>query len=57
MADVVYLLITVAFFALTVGFIRICDRIIGSDADAGALDGDAELVEAVAHRAAGGSAR
>ena len=33
MADVLYLLITVAFFAATVGFVRLCDKVIGPDAD------------------------
>ena len=33
MADVWVLLLIVAFFALCVGFVRGCDRIIGPDAD------------------------
>lgn len=31
MQDVIYVIITVAFFALAAGFVRICDRIIGPD--------------------------
>lgn len=31
MRDVVYLLIVVAFFALCVGYVGLCDRIIGPD--------------------------
>jgi hypothetical protein len=30
-ADVLFILITVAFFALCVGYVRVCDRIIGPD--------------------------
>lgn len=37
MADLLFLLITVAFFAIAVGFVRICDRIIGPDAEQGDL--------------------
>jgi hypothetical protein len=33
MADLLYLLITVAFFAAAVGFVRLCDKVIGPDAD------------------------
>ena len=33
MADLWVLLLIVAFFALCVGFVRGCDRIIGADAD------------------------
>ncbi len=31
MADIVYLAVIVAFFALCVAFVRACDRIIGPD--------------------------
>jgi len=31
-ADVVFLIITAAFFALAVAFVKLCDRIIGPDA-------------------------
>ncbi len=31
MIDVVLLLVVVAFFALCVGYVRVCDRIIGPD--------------------------
>ena len=30
-ADVLFVLITLAFFALCVGYVRVCDRIIGPD--------------------------
>jgi hypothetical protein len=33
MADVLFLLITAAFFLLAVGAVRLCDRIIGTDAE------------------------
>jgi len=56
MADLLFVFITVAFFAIAVGFVRVCDRIIGPDADFGDLThggeadpaaADAPLVEAV----------
>ena len=31
MADLLFVLIGVAFFALCVGYVRLCDRIIGPD--------------------------
>ena len=31
MADVLFIVIVVAFFALCVGYVRVCDRIIGPD--------------------------
>jgi hypothetical protein len=34
MSDVIFLAIIVAFFALAVLFVRLCDRIIGSDEEA-----------------------
>ena len=38
-ADLVFIVIVVAFFALCVGYVRVCDRIIGPDAPGGeALD-------------------
>ena len=37
MADALFLIITVAFFAIAVGFVRICDRIIGPDSEQGDL--------------------
>ena len=37
MADLLFLLITVAFFAIAVGFVRVCDRVIGPDDEAGPL--------------------
>lgn len=47
MADVIFLLITVAFFALCVGFVRVCDRIIGPDDEQGPLTdvGEADVTE------------
>lgn len=33
MADVIFVAVLCAFFALCVGYIRWCDRIIGSDGD------------------------
>jgi hypothetical protein len=34
MADVLFIAITIAFFALAAGFVRVCDRIIGPDDEA-----------------------
>ena len=34
MADLVFIVIVVAFFALCVGYVRLCDRIIGPDSPA-----------------------
>lgn len=31
MSDLIYLLVTVAFFALATGFVTVCDRIVGRD--------------------------
>jgi hypothetical protein len=30
-ADLLFVIITIAFFALCVGYVRVCDRIIGPD--------------------------
>jgi hypothetical protein len=30
-ADLVFVIITIAFFVLCVGYVRVCDRIIGPD--------------------------
>ncbi|CAN5698143.1 hypothetical protein BH10ACT1_BH10ACT1_23680 [soil metagenome] len=35
MADLLFLVITVAFFAVTAGFVMVCDRIIGPDSEHG----------------------
>ena len=35
MADILYVVVTVAFFALAAGFVRVCDHIIGPDPTAG----------------------
>ena len=37
MADLLFLFITVAFFAIAVGFVRICDKVIGPDSEFGEL--------------------
>ena len=44
-ADVLFVLITLAFFALCVGYVRVCDRIIGPDAP------DVSAAEAVTEEA------
>ena len=31
MADLLFVIITIAFFVLCVGYVRVCDRIIGPD--------------------------
>jgi hypothetical protein len=33
MADVLYIVITVAFFAVAVAFVQLCDKVIGPDAE------------------------
>ena len=33
MADLLFIAITIAFFALAAGFVKICDHIIGPDTD------------------------
>ena len=48
MADAIFLLLIVGFFALCVAYIRACDRIIGPDAEfeseeLGGLDEDAPV--------------
>ena len=35
MADVVFVVIILAFFALCVGYVKVCDRIIGPDPSGG----------------------
>jgi hypothetical protein len=45
MADFIFVAITIAFFGLSVLYVRACDRIVGPD-DAGPLDDlDAELAD------------
>jgi hypothetical protein len=46
-ADLLFIAITIAFFALAAGFVKLCDRIIGPDTDTEipADDGDAALEE------------
>ncbi len=50
MADLLYLVVTVAFFAAAAGFVHVCDRIIGPDGDHGDPQGTGEPdpVEAMA---------
>lgn len=43
MADLLFLLVTVAFFAVTAGFVSVCDRVIGPDGDHGDPRGTGEL--------------
>lgn len=43
MADLLFLLVTVAFFAVTTGFVHVCDRIIGPDSEHGDPDGAGEV--------------
>ena len=33
MADLLFIAITIAFFALAAGFVKVCDHIIGPDSD------------------------
>ena len=49
MADLLFLLITVAFFAVAAGFVRLCDKVIGPDSDHPDAHGvgDVEPAEAV----------
>lgn len=42
MPDLLYLVLTVAFFAACAGFVTLCDRIIGPDADHGDPQGAGE---------------
>jgi hypothetical protein len=42
MADLLFLVVTVAFFAVAAGFVSLCDRIIGPDADHGDPQGAGE---------------
>lgn len=34
MGDILFIAITIAFFALATGFVKLCDRIIGPDDEA-----------------------
>lgn len=47
MADLLFILVTVAFFAVAAGFVSLCDRIIGPDSDHGDPHGigEAEAAE------------
>ena len=45
MADLLFLAITIAFFLLCVGFVKLCDRIIGPDPRLGADTADAGRAE------------
>lgn len=42
MPDLLYLVVTVAFFAAAAGFVTLCDRIIGPDGDHGSPQGAGE---------------
>lgn len=44
MGDLLFVAITIAFFALAAGYVVLCDRIIGPDSDFDLLTGD-EAVE------------
>lgn len=42
MPDLLFLVITVGFFAVAAGFVAVCDHIIGPDSDHGAPVGEGE---------------
>ncbi len=42
MADVVVLLLTLGFFALCAGYVKLCDRIVGADPDVGSQLGNVD---------------
>ena len=49
MADLLFIAITIAFFALAAGFVKICDHIIGPDTDHDlAVDDEPATLEEVA---------
>jgi hypothetical protein len=43
MADILFIAITVAFFVLCVGYVQLCDRIIGGDESAAEPDADLDV--------------
>lgn len=47
MQDVLFILITVAFFSIAVGFVRLCERIIGPDAEPTTTTPDPTALEVV----------
>ncbi len=47
MADVLFIAITVAFFAIAVAFVQLCDKIIGPDSEHGDLTETGEAGPAV----------
>ena len=47
MQDLLFILITVAFFAIAVGFVRLCERIIGPDAEPTSTTPDPAALEVV----------
>jgi hypothetical protein len=51
MADLLFVVITIVFFVVCVGYVRVCDRIIGGDpratGDSTGADDDRELVREV----------
>ncbi|MEO6989542.1 MAG: hypothetical protein ABI239_12955 [Aquihabitans sp.] len=52
MPDLLYLVVTVAFFAVVAGFVTLCDRIIGPDSDHGNPQGAGETEPVDASRGA-----
>lgn len=50
MPDLLFVMITIAFFVVAAGFVTVCDRIIGPDPHAG----DGPSTEAAADGAGGG---
>lgn len=55
MGDLIFVAVVVAFFAVTVAYVRACERIIGRDTGAGAsADVDAEDAAAVLEASTGG---
>jgi hypothetical protein len=48
MADVLFIAILVAFFGVCVGFVRICDRVIGPDEAVAPVTVDDDTEEAIA---------
>jgi hypothetical protein len=47
-ADLLFIAITIAFFALAAGFVKICDHIIGPDSDHDLADNEPTTLEEVA---------
>ena len=47
MADLLFIAITVAFFAIAVAFVQLCDKIIGPDSEQGELTESGETAPPV----------